>query len=511
MIREFIFVALNIDEAILDAEGSRKDINLIYASFTRLILSTLFVFGVTLYACIHVPTLGTGQSWLIATLVASIIFWFDSAIISAETDRSQNHQSEILQTYAIPAIFWGFINFVLKLVRLSPRIAFSIAIATFIATIAELALQRKAIETVLDPIAYEYNVSTGNKEKRDKLEKEHEDEILRLTTRKTGLENSIEVRGKPNFQERLDALKVDVDALRNRKAGMESDLEILINEKSAREQTLIADEKQVATLKSEIINFQRLMDEERNDPDKCTNPGTEKCEGPNWQRYRNNLRAAEAELSTKDAAVLAENAALKTLNDTINAQEARLNTNRLELDGVNADLDAFGNNGDKSIDQLESELVVAKKELEDQEQENKIELSEFDEDQTLRGLYRKPKDYGFLLLYFGLEELYNDPEKGTGAKQFSWGLFIFIILMELSAVMTTMFFAPYSIYASKAYIKVKERQLEEEIQMSKFKYKRAKELYMSDGMDRTFKTATNTMNEREKEGEPNPTPPPQKE
>ena len=346
MIKKFIFASLNVDESILNDTNSKKEHNLIYGLFASVILSTLVVFGITLYACSVVPDLEGFYAWLIATIVAIIIFRFDCAIIGSEWDRSQNHQSEILQTYAIPAIFWGFINFVLKVVRLSPRIAFSIVIAVFIATIAELAIQKDTIQTVLTDRANQYNEETGNKDRRDELTDKHKDSVARLNTRKETLETSIEARGKINFNQRLELLQSDSERLTNVKAELQATIKTLTDEKLKREENLLLDETEFATLESEIAELQRLMDEEVNDPDKCRNVGAEKCRGPEWERYRDNLRQAEDKLSK--IVISAERTALNTLNDTILTQEALLNTNRADLEAVNKELDAVGDNSGKT-------------------------------------------------------------------------------------------------------------------------------------------------------------------
>ncbi len=463
MIRKFIFASLNIDEAILRDSDSNKEQNLIYGLFSSVALSTSVVFGITLYACSVVPDLNGLYAWLIATIVAAIIFRFDCAIIGSEWDRSQNHQSEILQTYAIPAIFWGFINFVFKVVRLSPRIAFSIAIALFIATIAELAIQKEAIEEVLIENAREHNKESTKK--RDAKIEEHKKSIKKLTDEQDAIKVSIDEQDVRNFDEKLENFENKANSLRTSEAEIEKNLEIL---KTKKEQAEILNRK--------INNLQILMDKEENDADRCLVLGSPDCRGPVWREHRDNQRKAEAELD-EIGNVAGLDARIKVQEDEliqVTAQLADIDTNLAKVGRLN-------------FSELEEALANKNEEIENKKQENADDLREFDDGEKASGDFRDPyKNYDFLLLYSGLEKLHADPDRGPGARQFSRGLLIFIVLMELSAVISALFFLPYSIYASKAYVDVKERQLEEEIAMSKFKHRRETELFMSDDLERTL-------------------------
>lgn len=472
MIRKFIFATLNVDENILKDIDSQKEINLIYLSFVRLFLSSVVVFGITLYACYNVPALAGLYAWLVAFVVAMIVFYFDSAIIGSEWDRPQSDE------------------FLLKIKRLLPRIVFSVVIAFFIAGIAELALQKDAIEEVLVKSAKKHNDESGNTEERKGKVDEYDAEINRLNEQKKDIEASIEVKDKDNFEDNLETLKIDRETLISRKESIESNLRLLKDNKN-----------KVADLRSTINESQRLMNEEI-DPNssKCRGANAEKCKGPRYQKHFTDQLAAENQLKAMG---------------NIDGLDSKIKEEMDELDSVNAQLAYIDGErakvSSRTRPQLEGDVKDTEDKIEKAELKKKTELAAFDEEQTNLGKYINPKKYDFLLLYLGLHELYNDEKKGFPAQKFSWALFGFIVLMELSSVITAMFFLPYSIYASKAFIKVRQRQVEEAEEMAELKKMQDMDLFMSSGLERKIKTMTTAMKEGKLDGNPTSNPPPQKE
>ena len=96
----------------------------------------------------------------------------------------------------------------------------------------------------------------------------------------------------------------------------------------------------------------------------------------------------------------------------------------------------------RSIEEISSELEKEKKELRNLVESNKNELMNYKQTLASGGFYQK-NDHGPLDRYIGLKKLYNDPQYGAAAKEFSYGLKITIILLELSPVMVVLFFSPY--------------------------------------------------------------------
>ena len=479
MIKKIIFAALNVDATILQDLDSNKEQNLIYTSFVRLFLSTLVVFGVTLFACHNVPDLakpyGGLYAWLVATLVAMIVFWLDSAIIGSEWEKPQTPQSGILKARTASPIVDELTNFIFKVVRLLPRIAFSVIVAFFIATIAELALQKTAIREVLTDRAIEHNDKHGNTERRETKIKTHDSRIKTLTD----LLQSIEAGIKAHDTSNLETRKIEQDTLINKKSEIEIRLDWLKKIKSS---------KNLAA--TEIIP----------NTSKCRSSDPEKCKGVNYENSLNVQRNAENALREMGYAVDPEN-----VDSQIQEQQDELDDVTIKIANIDEELAKVGN---RTRPELVKDLAEIEVKIKNEEQKNADDLRDFDKDEAKQGNFRDPDNFDFLLLYLGLQTLYDDPDKGDAAEFFSFWLFIFIVLMELSSVIAALFFAPYSIYASKVYTKIKKRQLEEAAEIHKFERKLQMDILSKSDWERTM---DNAMNQDRRSDNPNPTPPPQKE
>ncbi len=482
MIQKFIFATLNIDAALLKDSDSNKEQNLIYTSFIRLSLSALVVFGITLFACYNVPALanpyGGLYAWLVATFVAMIVFWLDSAIIGSEWEKPQTNQTGLLQTYVDPSIFDELKSFGFKFTRLLPRIAFSITVAFFIATIAELALQKEAIQTVLTDEAIAFNDEKGNTKRREEKVATLDSEIKGLKEQKKAFEENIKAHDIGNPK----TLESDKTNLTESKGQIEELLGFL------------------KTIKGSKI---AMAEETAPNTPKCRASETgniEKCKGTRYRAAFDAQLVAESELRERKYAVDSER-----IDAQIQEQQNELDRVVAQLDNIDAEQAKVSN---RTRPQLEEALVNIDKAIKKAEDDKVIKMDAFDKDEIKNGKFRDPYDYDFLLLYSGLKTLHKDPVKGDAAKFFSYMLFVFIMLMELSSVITALFFAPYSIYASKSYAKIRKRQLEEDAEIYKYKRKREMEILSKSDWENTM---DNAMNQDRRSDNPNPTPPPQKE
>ncbi len=482
MIQKFIFATLNVDVAILKGLDSNKEQNLIYTSFIRLSLSAIVVFGVTLFACYNVPALekpyGGLYAWLIATLVAMIVFWLDSAIIGSEWEKPQTYQTGILQARVASPIVGEGIGFGLKVIRLLPRIAFSVIVAFFIATIAELALQKEAIQTVLTDEAIAFNDEKGNTQRRKDKIKGYDDRIKALNQQLTDAESGIKAHDTSN----PETLKSDEESLKNEQEKIEKILGFLSKVKGFK----------ISAAEEIVPNSPKCRVSETGD--------TEKCKGDNYNNSIKGQRDAEGALRNLEYAVDPEK-----IDAQIQEQQDKLDIVIMKLADINERRDKVGRR-DRS--DLVADRIRIKGEIEVEKNNKVTDLDAFDADEIKNGTFRDPYKYDFLLLYSGLKTLHKHPVKGDGAKFFSFWLFVFIVLMELSSVIAALFFAPYSIYASKVYTKIKKRQLEEAAEIYKFERKLQMEILSKSDWENTM---DNAMNQDRRSDNPNPTPPPQKE
>ncbi len=197
------------------------------------------------------------------------------------------------------------------------------------------------------------------------------------------------------------------------------------------------------------------MDHEANDKDR----GAQK--GPRWKAFNREVITLKKQNSNYLPKLQSKKNEVERITNLIKTNKQYLS----ELEKRSGELsDKISDKkyDSRSIEEISSEVEKEKKELLDLLELNKKELMNYKQTLTNGGFYQK-NDYGPLDRYIGLKKLYNDPEYGAAAKEFSYGLKITIILLELSPVMVVLFFSPYSFYS----IRMREK-MERDRRRSKF-------------------------------------------
>lgn len=166
----FYYIAL-IDTEELKISG-KYEFFLILASFTRQSLGALFSFCVLLYGTSTILPLW--NSVIISLVIVGILFTIDQAIIGSEWS--------LYKIYVKKKVINFFINILLIPLRITPRIFYSIIIAYGIATIAEIGIQHRAIDKVLNVESKQFNKEyfekIKEKEKDIKTEENYKKETI---------------------------------------------------------------------------------------------------------------------------------------------------------------------------------------------------------------------------------------------------------------------------------------------------------------------------------------------
>jgi hypothetical protein len=424
----FYYIAL-IDTEEIKIFG-KYEFFLISASFARQVLSTLFSFCVLVYGTSVILPLW--YSIVISIITVLILFSIDQAIIGSEWSLYKKYAKN------------KFINFSTNIfiipLRLIPRICYSIIIAYGIATIAEIRIQHRAIDKILNTESRQFNNEylAKTEEKENDIDKKESDK-------------------KKNIAQLEEALNTKRNALNSKK-----NIALSLKEKNDLDNEIIhyrdnisENQKKIMEVSEEISKIQarvdrnneeiRLkeieMDHEANDKDR----GAKK--GPRWKAFNREVIALKTQNSNNLPNLQSKKNEMQRITALIGKNKKYL----LELEKRSKEMSSkieIKQYDTRSVEEISSELEKEKNELKKLMESNEIYLTNYKKTLENGGFYQK-NNYGPLDRYIGLKKLYNDPEYGAAAKEFSYGLKITIILIELSPVMVMLFFSPYSFYSTR--------------------------------------------------------------
>lgn len=441
--QKFVYFCVQVDRDELEKTSSSYERTLIYASFMRQILGVLFVFVVFLYAW-HL-LLPLWMAITISALLAAIIFFIDQAIISSEwMFHREFHRYWIINAPA---------NLLFKILQLLPRAAYTVVIALFMATLAEITIQSRAIERSLRETTREANQEYF--QRKDDLKVDQGDKIDQIEAEIIRLEAAVAISSDPNVQGTINVLNSNTDLAQE---------EIVIL--SARQTSLRANQGRLNTLVTELsgkvaaaevrvtFNAEQMTREES--AERCRAPGADDCRGPNWRGFRDTKRIAEAQLSTHVQDLEGAENQLQLVRLGLQQTQSALGTANSDFSDVSSRL--------REVQATSEGLLEFKDDLLTQEalltntiitHADALEALELE----LRATgYYEGVDYGPLELYVGLKRLHHPPIpegatdaeiaqlelEGEAAQTFSNGLWYVIILFELSPVLVAFLGSPFS-------------------------------------------------------------------
>ncbi|MGB5685887.1 MAG: DUF4407 domain-containing protein [Candidatus Electrothrix sp.] len=427
--KNFFYYTALIDTEEIKIFG-KYEFFLISASFARQVLSTLFSFCVLVYGTSIILPLW--YSIIISTTIVLILFSIDQAIIGSEWS--------LYKIYAKNKFINFFTNILLIPLRIMPRICYSIIIAYGIATIAEVRIQHRAIDKILNTESKKFNNEylVKTKEKENNIEKKESDKKKNIAQ----LEEALNIKRNDLNSTNKRALflkeknNLDNEIIHYRNNISESQQKTLeISEEMSKIQA------KVDTNNEEIRLKEIEMNHEANDKDR----GAKK--GPRWKA----LNRAVIALKTQNSNNIPKLQSKRNEIERITALTEKNKKYLSELEKRSKELSGKAEEKQydtRTIEEISSELAKEKNELNKLVESNKTDLMNYRQILTNGGFYQE-NDYGPLDRYIGLKKLYNDPEYGAAAKEFSYGLKITIILLELSPVMVMLFFSPYSFYSTR--------------------------------------------------------------
>jgi hypothetical protein len=320
-----------------------------------------------------------------------------------------------------------------------PRICYSIIIAYGIATIAEIRIQHRAIDKILNTESKQFNneyLAKTEKKERDIEKKESDkrkniiqlEEVLNSKRNALNSEKNIALSLKEKNDLDNEIIHYRDNISENQKKIME------ISEEISKIQA------KVDTNNEEIRLKEIEMDHEANDKDR----GAKK--GPRWKAFNREVIALKTQNSNNIPELQSKRNEMQRITALIEKNKKYLS----ELEKRSKELSGKTEKKQydtRTIEEISYQLEKEKNELNNLIESNKTDLMNYRKTLTNGGFYQK-NDYGPLDRYIGLKKLYNDPEYGAAAKEFSYGLKITIILLELSPVMVMLFFSPYSFYST---------------------------------------------------------------
>ena len=428
-IRKFVYFTVLADREEI-AELSSYDRSIIYASCVRQTLGAAFTFLVFLYACSTIMPLWI--SIVIATVLALIIFFLDQAIIGSEWTMHRDFSRHWLIN--------GPVSFVVKLVQLLPRIAYAVAIAWFMATLAEIAIQSRAIDRVLNE-----RTSANNSvyfERTDELALQHDTALMAINTEISELEATIRTRSDPSAAQTIVLLEAEVQDAADTIVTLSGNVTALRNQVMLEQAGVASLQSRVTNLVGKISANRELMSAEVDDPTRCGTPGAEFCRGDRWRELRDTLITNENELGPLEAQLNATREQLQSTQNMLSQAETAITAARNQADTATGELQQTQRTT-SSLEELQEELaalVASHAALLAQQEQEVAEL-----EQTLISTGNRDfANYGPLDRRIGLQALHDHPEYGAVARQFSWELKIVIILFELSPILVTIFFTPFS-------------------------------------------------------------------
>ena len=353
-------------------------------------------------------------------------------------------------------------------------------IAMFMATLAEITIQSRAIERLLDA-----DSRADNQEyiqRKDALESTQAEEIKAINEKIENLENDIALGSSPDNQQNTEVLRMSsqnaqerIPVLQDRLAGL-SDRRISLNEQVTELRSQVSEV--AGRIQSNMAQMRREESPERclaarlaraNDEDF----DLEKCHGPRWRGFRDAKRGAETELATLEPELQAEQERLDSVTEELKATPSELDVANDELRSLSRQLTS-AQTASSRLPETQTELAAQKELLEVTRTSHTEQREALKKELRDTGFYQET-DYGPLELYVGLQRLHypeipegaTDSEKnqlelkGQAARDFSTGLWLVIVLFELSPVLVA-FFAPFS------HVAMRMRKKREDVERDNF-------------------------------------------
>lgn len=426
IVRRFIYFCTLVDDQEV-SQLSTYDRYLVYASFGRQMAGATFTFLVFFFATR--TYLSDPPSILIAAVLATIIFLVDQAIIGSEWSLSRSYN--------------GIRGWALKVLALVPRVAFAIAIALFMATLAEITLQSRAIDRVLNERTRESNADAINR--LDALSNSQEAERSRQQETLVQLQEELAIASDRSLEARDASLQASLDAANNRLAVARSEFQQAQANSTIYNQQEATAEAELARLTALLNDNTALRDAEVTDPSRCKSPGNDGCKGDRWNGYNDQVIQLGNErvgISSQLESIRRQIVAAELAREAIRTEVVQLEATVQSATESLRELSTTGRSREVILEEIEKaneELLTMR--------DRQIEEAQNLEDQLKLAGILTAATYDPLDRRIGLALLHEHPVFGAAAREFSLQLKIVVILIELAPVLVTVFFSPFSFMA----------------------------------------------------------------
>lgn len=423
------------DEDVLAECDNTFDKYVIYASFGRQVLSSIFSLCVLFYGFLLV--LPWWQSLIISVLVSGILLMIDQSIIGSEWQM--NYKEEYFDNRILQQTLGSLINFLIKVVKFLPRIIYSLFLSVALATLAEISLQAGAIDKVLQQETSEKNKSyfedkktkegslntaiTAQREKVNKLEEQINSRLL------LGANINSE-----QLQKKQRELNSDLEAYKAKLRSVNSNYDVNIKKRNNLQ-------VQVNRLKNDIKNKEETARKEATD----INRGAS-CDRRCTERKREAI-IFEDTLGEKNPELIEVIETIGYIEEEKALLESKIKNVEKSI-SINRDSLLSLNQSNKSTEDIQKEHESELEKLEKMISDKSNEITRWENEQKMGGNFNLAK-YDLLDRFIGLDKLHKHEVKGEAAQKFSLGVKLFFILLEFSAVLVMLFFSPLTSYSEK--------------------------------------------------------------
>jgi hypothetical protein len=378
-----------------------------------LVLNFFVVFGLTLYSVGYfLPELYSRV--LVALVVAGVLMMFDRALFQFDwfTVAMLHEVRELNRTRK--TLFQGILAVARPVWRLSLRLMISLAIAYTLSVFAEIAAFDGAIRERLT--ADNYNENQPFRDRLAAFEKELDQKRAAYTERIARLDGEIASMQK-GFVSRTE--QDEYETLRRNAADARTRITTL-------EATLAENERRIRDLNEDIYSERYGL---KDKPYRTGRPGCEPGSVCN-DLVLTVKETREANLALRNdierlqrSAQEQDDKATELLKQRNAADAAQIEAKRREIETLRAEAAAF-------------------------ETQRPARMSSYEAELKRDGTWRPLRDDPMIRIRV-LDELRQDPVRGSGITQMSYLIKAFIAFLELSPVLGKIFFAPPTVYSAR--------------------------------------------------------------
>lgn len=400
----------------------------------------VFVFQICLIAFSLTAIFSLLPSIAVAILMATIYMLMDAAILGSKWSLAGFVATE----YKWLNTLIGWINSTFKTMI---RVGFAVAFAYCVAQLAEMRLQEKRIKTLLRQETVGLNREYISQ--METYQRDYDGRITALANEKLALEQQLANESDPTRKQNLELAQSEVAQSVTTMNGINKALKNNQAELLKQQADLKGLRLQFESYgKQSVLLSQKMFDQIHN-PNNCRIPGNFKvCAKQKWESFRDAKDKVDRKQIQTRAKIDNTLSVIETLGQKLSDLQQQVEQQKKRLKYANTEIKKF-TTPTASKDST-SEKLKRVNELTQQIQQlhNDRETAFNDKKSELANMgFLNEADYDFSDLYSGLQQLHASDKYGESSQQFSLYLKIALILIELTAVLTPLYFSQLSVYS----------------------------------------------------------------